>query len=240
MDHGSSFGPAGNLKAGDVFRFRSLSDEGRIADSCIFSATDRPAVHTHIPTSKTTVPSRELTYPPYMAYLKMIFLFPRWGVLVSWRVTIRTDVHRQWCENFQHQFDTDIFLNLRSDCEPWNSWNHGKRGLLSEWSSAQKTANQPTKRKGKQGSENETGIVQLCCIWNFACNKKKSWHVTLNDCFLFANWKLRSLRILDLPMEGWTNLYDAGLGSLKIGIFEGPMILRDCKYCWWTKSCTSW
>ena len=39
----------------------------------------------------------------------MIFLFPRWDMLVSGRVTIRTDVHRQWCENFQHQFDTDIF-----------------------------------------------------------------------------------------------------------------------------------
>ena len=32
------------------------------------------------------LPSRELTYPPKMAYLKMIFLFPRWDVLVSERV----------------------------------------------------------------------------------------------------------------------------------------------------------
>ena len=28
------------------------------------------------------VPSRELTYPPDKAYLKMIFLFPRWDMLV--------------------------------------------------------------------------------------------------------------------------------------------------------------
>ena len=32
------------------------------------------------------VPSRELTYPPKMAYLKMIFLFPRWDMLISRRV----------------------------------------------------------------------------------------------------------------------------------------------------------
>ena len=34
------------------------------------------------------LPSRELTYPPKMAYLKMIFLFPRWDMLVLWRVSI--------------------------------------------------------------------------------------------------------------------------------------------------------
>ena len=32
------------------------------------------------------LPSRELTYPPTMAYLKMIFLFPRWDMLVPGRV----------------------------------------------------------------------------------------------------------------------------------------------------------
>ena len=30
---------------------------------------------------------RELTYPPNKAYLKMIFLFPRWDMLVSWKVS---------------------------------------------------------------------------------------------------------------------------------------------------------
>ena len=29
---------------------------------------------------------RELTYPPDKAYLKMIILFPRWDMLISWRV----------------------------------------------------------------------------------------------------------------------------------------------------------
>jgi len=28
------------------------------------------------------IPSRELTYPPDKAYLKMVFLFPRWDMLV--------------------------------------------------------------------------------------------------------------------------------------------------------------
>jgi len=32
------------------------------------------------------IPSRELTYPPDKAYLKMIFLSPRWDMLISRRV----------------------------------------------------------------------------------------------------------------------------------------------------------
>ena len=33
-----------------------------------------------------SIPSRGLTYPPDKAYLKMIFLFPRWDMLISRRV----------------------------------------------------------------------------------------------------------------------------------------------------------
>ena len=33
------------------------------------------------------LPSRKLTYPPDKPYLKMIFLFHRWDMLVPWRVT---------------------------------------------------------------------------------------------------------------------------------------------------------
>ena len=36
----------------------------------------------------SNVPSRELTIPAKMAYLKMIFLFPRWDMLISWRVIV--------------------------------------------------------------------------------------------------------------------------------------------------------
>ena len=32
------------------------------------------------------LPCREPTYPPKMADLKMIFLFPRWDMLIPWRV----------------------------------------------------------------------------------------------------------------------------------------------------------
>ena len=32
------------------------------------------------------LPSRELTYSPKMALLTMIFLFPRWDMLIPWRV----------------------------------------------------------------------------------------------------------------------------------------------------------
>ena len=42
--------------------------------------------HSKNPSNIYGLPSRELTYPPDKAYLKMIFLFPRWDMLISWRV----------------------------------------------------------------------------------------------------------------------------------------------------------
>ena len=33
------------------------------------------------------LPSRELTHPPKNCSLKMIFLFPRWDMLIPWRVS---------------------------------------------------------------------------------------------------------------------------------------------------------
>ena len=43
------------------------------------------------------IPSRELTYPLLKALLKMIFLFPRWDMLVPWRVY-------SWCLNHAFPF----------------------------------------------------------------------------------------------------------------------------------------
>ena len=34
------------------------------------------------------LPSKELTYPPEKAYFKIIFLFPRWDISISWRVSL--------------------------------------------------------------------------------------------------------------------------------------------------------
>ena len=42
------------------------------------------------------IPSRELTYPPKKALLKMIFLFPRWDMLVPWRV-VDGSFTTLWC-----------------------------------------------------------------------------------------------------------------------------------------------
>ena len=42
--------------------------------------------HQHFCTTIWGIPSRELTYPPKNGILKMIFLFPRWDMLIPWRV----------------------------------------------------------------------------------------------------------------------------------------------------------
>ena len=51
-------------------------------------------------TIQQEIPSRELTYPPDKAYLKMIFLFSRWDMLISWRVYVFFDlqsIRGPWC-----------------------------------------------------------------------------------------------------------------------------------------------
>ena len=51
------------------------------------------------------LPSRELTYPPKNGTLKMIFLFPRWDMLIPWRVSF---CFMGWAaSNLDHQFPVD-------------------------------------------------------------------------------------------------------------------------------------
>ena len=58
-----------------------------------------------------TIPSRELTYPVFKALLKMIFLFPRWDMLIPWRVYIYIYIY--------------ICLNLNQSRAPkFNSTQH--------------------------------------------------------------------------------------------------------------------
>ena len=42
------------------------------------------------------LPSRELTYPPDKVYLKMIIPFPRWDMLIPWRVYLNTWGDHVW------------------------------------------------------------------------------------------------------------------------------------------------
>ena len=44
--------------------------------------------HSHVGSQGEILPSRELTYPPKNGILKMIFLFPRWDMLIPWRVIL--------------------------------------------------------------------------------------------------------------------------------------------------------
>ena len=45
--------------------------------------------------SSSKLPSRELTYPVIKALLKMIFLFPRWDMLIPWRVSHFAEVFQK-------------------------------------------------------------------------------------------------------------------------------------------------
>ena len=81
-----------------------------------------------IQVKKRRIPSRELTYPPDKAYLKMIFLFPRWDMLIPWRVYYMLSAyvltkwieknskyprhgHNQWLNSWPDQLDLPLFLH---------------------------------------------------------------------------------------------------------------------------------
>ena len=51
------------------------------------------------------LPSRELTFPLDKAYLKMIFLFPRWDMLISWRVPLHSYSFRMGIGTWKILFD---------------------------------------------------------------------------------------------------------------------------------------
>ena len=63
------------------------------------------------------VPSRKLTYPPDKAYLKMIFLFRRWDMLVPWRVKS----FDPWKRSQQFCSKTAAF-SRREGCKQWRCW----------------------------------------------------------------------------------------------------------------------
>ena len=73
-------------------------------------------------TNNEPLPSRELTYPFPKAVWKMNFLFPRWDMLVSWRVSDRMcfSITEEWIRS---QTDSIIDqLDVHSGGGPAEGW----------------------------------------------------------------------------------------------------------------------
>ena len=64
------------------------------------------------------IPSWELTYPIKKALLKMIFLFPRWDMLVPWRVICCKFCREVKIKDWNHQLGAPHFLVHR--IPPWS------------------------------------------------------------------------------------------------------------------------
>ena len=86
------------------------------------------------------IPSRELTYPPDKAYLKIIFLFPRWDMLISSRVL---ESSRNFClanhfltQNlifFLGKLRTgEMILPINTWKKPWDKPS-SSHGILHPW-----------------------------------------------------------------------------------------------------------
>ena len=73
-----------------------------------------------------SIPSRKLTYPRDKVYLKMIFLFPRWDMLVPWRVNQHLGEL-----DFQHPtfWTQGQLLVSHRNGNSWLLWMEKKRGL---------------------------------------------------------------------------------------------------------------
>ena len=80
----------------DFFQVRESSQDGKILN-----------ISAHIP-------SRELTYPPDKAYLKMIFLFPRWDMLIPRRVLMPISIHPESCNDIEGYWCIDSIMELIS------------------------------------------------------------------------------------------------------------------------------
>ena len=79
------------------------------------------------------ISSRELTYPPDKAYLKMIFLFLRWDMLISWRVSMiqPTQVLYNFWNLYRGFFsETQSFLGWQCSL---SFWDEGNSNIESFW-----------------------------------------------------------------------------------------------------------
>ena len=82
-----SVGVACNYSTWIGLKCRNTMDSiGQCLHTKRFFDQQKPGVESK---KRCTVYTRELTYPPDKAYLKMIFLFPKWDMLVSWRVIVK-------------------------------------------------------------------------------------------------------------------------------------------------------
>ena len=77
------------------------------------------------------LPSRELTYPPDKAYLKMFFLFPRWDMLVSWRVAYLRCFHPHFPRELELDITDSTVLNQHSNVGD-AKWKVSTDGLFLE------------------------------------------------------------------------------------------------------------
>ena len=91
------------------------------------------------------LPSRELTYPPKIGILKMIFLFPRWGyVRIPWRVPFSSEpfgpLYRDWkTKNHRRPTSCDVHqcielfhLDLHWILW-WHGWGQHTLGRMIKW-----------------------------------------------------------------------------------------------------------
>ena len=101
----------------------------------------------HLQPNLISLPSRELTYPPDKALLKMIFLFPRWDMLIPWRV------------NLMERY----FLGLPEDPNHRAPLFFGKTHW---WSSPPRAALQAFYRRGLAQDALGKTQVAWCCLEN--------------------------------------------------------------------------
>ena len=119
-------GPFNNSYVSNVaiFHFHDCGRKSRHPESF------RPSEITNIMENKqwissSLLPSRKLTYPPDKAYLKMIFLFPRWDMWVPWRVLITASFCGSrwvWISSIYTSLISSVFFRQK-----------GYRCLLKQW-----------------------------------------------------------------------------------------------------------
>ena len=146
----------------------------------------------NIPRDTKKLPSRELTYPPDKAYLKMIFLFPRWDMLISGSVIILEERERF---SKAHQF---WYLYMSN----FGGWYNQQMGVFSSFSPvAQILVNRKGGSSGsvswsqrgifQDGSSIETWIKTIgsWMAWDLLVYQKATQFYDVNVFFCFRNPK---------------------------------------------------
>ena len=160
------------------------------------------------------IPSRELTYPPKNGILKMIFLFPRWDMLIPWRVDILTSFSKN---DLQITFPSSIAATSSSSVRSKNA---------TERTTSEGVVLQCCEKKNVGRLSEDAFLCFFLVVWVSKNQQKSETKKSIHVSWHFPTWRKSpppasrpSAPCLEFPSIGATRFGAACVGRWILGSY---------------------